>query len=131
SEERVVHLPKRRRCPRGGKRWPFGAWQAHDRRGPRCRVMRIDLTRVQLLLDDRDTRAHNVWRDGIAYHQKSVCEEIASGYCHLFLLWGRRDIMTSNGGKLTPDVTRVSLPKPEPHDAATSSTTSEVNHVAV
>src|SRR5678815_5487321 len=28
--------------------------------------------------------------------------------------------MTSDGGKLTPDVTRVSLPKPVPHDVATS-----------
>src|SRR5262249_5572755 len=28
--------------------------------------------------------------------------------------------MTSNGGRLTPDVTRVSLPKPMPLDVATS-----------
>src|SRR5215831_12415554 len=28
--------------------------------------------------------------------------------------------MTSNGGRLTPDVTRVSLPKPVPLDVATS-----------
>src|SRR5215831_1740554 len=88
SEERVVHLPKRLRRPRGGKRWPFRARQAHNRRGPHCRVMRIDPARVQLLLDDLDTRAHNVWRYGMAYHQKSVCGEIAYGYCHFFLLWG-------------------------------------------
>jgi len=31
-----------------------------------------------------------------------------------------RDIMTSNGGRLTPEVTRVSLPKPVPLDVATS-----------
>jgi hypothetical protein len=42
-----------------------------------------------------------------------------------------RDIMTSNGGRLTPDVTRVSLPKPVPHAAATATLNSEVNHVAV
>src|SRR6476659_2494840 len=30
------------------------------------------------------------------------------------------DIMTSNGGRLTPDGTRVSLPKPVPLDVATS-----------
>jgi hypothetical protein len=29
------------------------------------------------------------------------------------------DIMTSNGGRLTPDVTRVSLPKPVPHHVET------------
>src|SRR5215470_1860421 len=33
---------------------------------------------------------------------------------------GSLDIMTSNGGRLTPDVTRVSLPKPMPLDVATS-----------
>jgi hypothetical protein len=29
------------------------------------------------------------------------------------------DIMTSNGGRLTPDVTRVSLPKPVPQHVET------------
>src|SRR6187200_3335128 len=33
---------------------------------------------------------------------------------------GIADIMTSNGGRLTPDGTRVSLPKPVPLDVATS-----------
>src|SRR5262249_3659862 len=88
SEECVVHLPQRLRRPRGGKRWTFRARQAPDRWCPCSRFMRIYPTRVQLLLDDFDTRAHNVWRYGIAYHQKSVCGEIAYGYCHLFLLWG-------------------------------------------
>src|SRR5215475_13666129 len=35
-------------------------------------------------------------------------------------VFGRRDIMTSNGGRLTPDVTRVSLPQPVPLDVTTS-----------
>jgi hypothetical protein len=42
-----------------------------------------------------------------------------------------RDIMTSDGGRLTPDVARVSLPKPVPPAVATSSVHSEVNHVEV
>jgi hypothetical protein len=41
------------------------------------------------------------------------------------------DIMTSDGGRLTPDVPRVSVPKPEPHAAETAPINSEVNHVAV
>ena len=41
------------------------------------------------------------------------------------------DIMTSGGGRLTPDVTRVSLPKPVPPDGEPSSTTAEVNDVLV
>jgi len=39
--------------------------------------------------------------------------------------------MTSNDGRLTPDVTRVSLPKPEPPDGEPSPTNSEVNQVAI
>jgi hypothetical protein len=39
--------------------------------------------------------------------------------------------MTSNEGRLTPDVTRVSLPKPEPPDGEPSPTNAEVNHVAI
>jgi hypothetical protein len=39
--------------------------------------------------------------------------------------------MTSDGGRLTPDVTRVSLPKPEPLDGEPSPINSEVNHVPV
>src|SRR5262245_18672695 len=41
------------------------------------------------------------------------------------------DIMTSNAGRLTPDGTRVSLPKPEPPDGEPSPTNSEVNPVAI
>jgi hypothetical protein len=41
------------------------------------------------------------------------------------------DIMTSDGGRLTPDMTRVSLPKPEPLDGEPSPIHSEVNHVPV
>src|SRR5262249_22567980 len=44
--------------------------------------------------------------------------------------WGSRDIMTSNGGRLTPDVTRVSLPQPVPLDVATATENSRRSTMA-
>src|SRR5262245_19421395 len=41
-----------------------------------------------------------------------------------------RDIMTSHGGRLTPEVTRVSLPKPGPLDVATSTENSRRSTIA-
>ena len=41
------------------------------------------------------------------------------------------DIMTAEGGRLTPDVPRVRLPKPEPPAAETAPIDSAVNHVAI
>src|SRR5262249_35255459 len=45
---------------------------------------------------------------------------LESVLCRLSSFQRSLDIMTSNGGRLTPDVTRVSLPKPMPLDVATS-----------
>src|SRR5262249_4451995 len=86
SEERVVHLLYRWRHGRGGERRTVGKRQTDDRRNPRRGITRIDTSRAQFLLNYLCTRTHDVGRQGIAYHQKPVCGEVASGYCHFSLL---------------------------------------------
>ena len=62
--------------------------------------------------------------------KSSLSETCISSHC-AGLSRHTRDIMPSNGGRLPPAVTRVSFPRPGPHEAATSSPTSEVPHGAV
>src|SRR5262245_64663725 len=63
--------------------------------------------------------------------RSTVWPSVSVGLHHSPFQLRSRDIMTSDGGRLTPDVTQVSLPTPVPHDVATSPIHSEVNHVPV
>src|SRR5262245_19683476 len=85
SEKRVVHLLERRRRTRRGERGTLGARETDDGRSPRRGISRFDISRAQLLLDNLNTLAHDAGRYDIAYHQKSICGEVVSGYRHASL----------------------------------------------